>query len=121
MITIPKTKPIDQDIHFKYICPNNDCTDIHWLSLKETQTKNFKVVCDCGQIFKPKTIEKIKILYKKKNNPSPKRTSEIDSAIKTLIGFGFDMEEIIAVLNNCKETNPALIVKEALQILGGKK
>lgn len=60
-------KPIDLDLHFKYRCTDINCGCDHWISLKESQTKNFKIVCDCGCIFKPKQISKIKILYVKKN------------------------------------------------------
>lgn len=56
-------KPIEIDAYLKYKCPNSSCGYNHWLTLKETQTKNFKVVCDCGSVFKPKQIHKIKIKY----------------------------------------------------------
>ena len=56
-------KPISLDVHLKYRCPNNNCGYEHWLSLLETQTKNFKIVCDCGTVFKPKKIKTLKIIY----------------------------------------------------------
>ena len=57
-------KPIDVDAHFKYRCPNDDCGSLYWISLKESQTKNFKIVCDdCGSIFIPKRIKDIHINF----------------------------------------------------------
>ena len=65
--TIKKNqKPIELDAQFRFICQNIDCGFDHWLNLKQCQTKNFKVVCDCGNIFKPKQIVNIKIQYKNK-------------------------------------------------------
>lgn len=90
-------KPIDIDLHIKYLCPNTECGFVHWLSLRETKTKTFKVVCDCGQIFSPKTIRRIKIVYKKsvKNKPSAPRQSE-DLPVEELISFD--------TLRTCKTT-----------------
>lgn len=106
-------KPISQDVHFKYRCPSKQCTNEHWLSLKETQTKNFKVVCDCGKIFKPKRINKIKILYEKipkpHTNSQPTKEETIKSSvdqnllnksINVMIGFGFTKEESAEMLTN---------------------
>jgi len=59
-------KPIELDAQFRFICPNIDCGFDHWLTLKQCQTKNFKVVCDCGNVFKPKQIINVKIQYKNK-------------------------------------------------------
>ena len=66
-----KLKPIDIDVYLKYRCPNSDCNIDHWLSLKETKTKNFKVVCDCGTVFKPKKIAKLNIVYDNKHTTTP--------------------------------------------------
>lgn len=54
-------KPIEVDAHFKYRCPK--CGWDRWISLKEAQTKNFKIVCDCNTTFKPKRIKNIGIKY----------------------------------------------------------
>lgn len=61
---IKNQKPISLDVHLKYRCPNHNCGYEHWLSLLETQTQNFKIVCECGSVFKPKRINKIKVIYK---------------------------------------------------------
>lgn len=74
-LTKPKKiqKPIEFDAQFRFICPQHDCGFDHWLSLKQCQAKNFKIVCECGHIFKPKRVLKIKILYTKtKNNNNHK-------------------------------------------------
>lgn len=64
---IKNQTPIAIDLHLKYRCPNSECSAVHWLSLAETRTKQFKVVCYCGSVFSPKKISKIKIQYEKKH------------------------------------------------------
>lgn len=67
-------KPINYSVNFIYSCPS--CSLEHWLSLKETQTKGFKVVCDCGVVFRVRLIKDIKILYDTKK-PKPQPTSTV--------------------------------------------
>jgi len=57
-----RVKPAKYDIHFEYVCPAL-CGNKHWLSLRESQQKHFRVVCDCGEVFKLKTIEGITINF----------------------------------------------------------
>lgn len=84
-------KPIEIDAHFKYRCPK--CGWDHWVSLKEAQTKNFKIVCDCNAIFKPKSIKNISIEYcaskpKNNNTETPVQTlknPDIQPEIKTTV------------------------------------
>lgn len=71
-------KPIEQDIHLKYLCPNPSCCCPHWLSYKEASTKKFKVVCDCGQIFNVRRIRTLNIEYVTKKKLS---TNSIDGKI----------------------------------------
>lgn len=73
---IKNLKPINYDIHLEYLCPNN-CGSRHWLSLKESQEKNFKIVCDCGAVFMPKPVKDINIKYRK----CKKKKKKIDSSI----------------------------------------
>lgn len=54
-------KPIESDIHLKYRC--NKCGLDHWLSYREASTKNFKVVCSCGSVFKVKRLLGFKLRY----------------------------------------------------------
>jgi transcriptional accessory protein Tex/SPT6 len=130
-------KPIEIDAHFKYGCPNTDCHYDHWLSLKETQTKNFKVVCDCGCVFKPKQISKIKISFvsEVKTKP-PEKVAEVAKVIekpkigidlqakcvKLLCEYGFTRDESIILVDKAFEKNPTneagLLIKYVLQNLG---
>jgi hypothetical protein len=131
--TITKNlKPIDQDIHFKYVCPNNKCGYHHWLSLLETQTKAFKVVCSCGCIFSPKRISKTKILYKKRIVSKPPVVSKekyvnnkpVDfenKCGKLLESYGFSKTEIKALISNAQTNNnfetPSALLKHILSNL----
>lgn len=107
-------KPIDYDLHLKYLCPNSDCNAVHWVSLSEASVKNFKVVCYCGYIFSPKPIDKIKIKYK--NSSKPLKITEpiekkdeakfIDKAIDLLKSYGFDANEAQSLINESIKQNP---------------
>lgn len=130
-------KPIEADIHFKYRCPNKNCSVYHWLSLRECKTKNFRVVCECGSIFKPKQINTIKIVYKKvksatKTTP-PTETIEntqinsipidtMEKCVKLLCSYGFTTEEANKMLLIAFQRNPTteanILVKYVLQNLG---
>jgi hypothetical protein len=56
-------RPIDYDIHLKYRCKS--CDQDHWLSYLEASTNNFKVVCDCGTVFKLKRVVGFTLKYQK--------------------------------------------------------
>lgn len=123
-------KPIERDASFRYICPNIDCRFDHWLSLKQVQTKNFKVVCDCGSVFKPKTILKIKIIYQKDKESQKKQIPQQEStgtkqsdkfntiAISLLVKYGFSELESETLVNKaiskCQDSNVASFVKYIL-------
>lgn len=120
-------KPIDIDFHFKYKCPDKNCTRVHWLSLKETQTKNFKVVCDCGIIYRPKRISKIQIVYSIKSKKNSDTKSEVPCDIKNqcsklLTSYGFTSAEceclITTVYRKFPDLNSGSLVKYILQHLG---
>jgi uncharacterized protein YbcC (UPF0753/DUF2309 family) len=126
-------KPIEIDAHFKYRCPKSNCGFDHWLSLKECQTKDFKIVCDCGFVFKPKKISKIKIVYSDiklvENKEQPAKIIEkpkipVDfknDCGKLLISYGFTKEEAISLCEKAFEKNPVnssgLLIKYILQNL----
>jgi len=129
-------KPIDVDVHFKYRCPEPKCGFDHWLSLKESQTKSFKVVCDCGYVFKPKRISKIKIVYADiQPVPKTEKPTESEKAIekpkipvdfknscvKLLVSYGFTKDESIFLCEKAFEKNPVtssgLLIKYILQNL----
>lgn len=127
---IKSQKPISLDVHLKYRCPNDECGYTHWLSLLETQTKNFKVVCDCGTVFKPKLINNIKLVYKKKDKkqqplePTEQKSEPtididiINRAIPSLMALGFDKEEASTILTKTYSKQPtdnlSLLIKNTL-------
>lgn len=116
MITkqIKNQKPISLDVHLKYRCPNRDCGYEHWLSLLETQTKNFKVVCDCGTVFKPKKIKTLKVIYDKKTQKETQEIKDSDQpnedllnkAIPCLVDLGFTKQEAIDALTSAYIKQP---------------
>lgn len=71
-------KPYDFDIQLIYRCPN--CNLEHWLSLIETQTKGFKVVCDCSHIFRVKTIKGIDIVFEQDAAALETKEEKIENA-----------------------------------------
>jgi len=136
-------KPTEYDAHFRYLCKNPRCGYTHWLSLKETQTKNFKVVCDCGFIFKPKQILRLKIVYQIPNKQkkiavdeekhfvslstikAPKEDISVDvlnKCVITLVDYGFTKSESEQLLRNSFRQNPVndciLLIKQTLESLG---
>jgi len=82
--TIQKIKPSNHDISFQYICRN--CGSSYWLFMREVCTKNFFVVCDCGDIIKPKRISKITVHYQedtsKTHRRKKKKKSQHDEKVK---------------------------------------
>lgn len=121
-----RQKPTKIDAHLEYLCPN--CQSVHWLSLKEAQTKGFRVVCSCDTVFMVKTIESIKIKHKKlikKITPTETKTINdnlIDKCVKALEQYGFEKEEIKSVveqtINDLKTTNIVEIIKSCLITIG---
>lgn len=118
-------KPIDVDTHFKYRCPETNCGYDHWLSLKQVGTKNFKIVCDCGSVFKPKIIKKIKIVYEKsvvkiqppipiedvlkKEQVAQNTEVPVDTeskCVKILAGYGFTHSESVELVKKGYSKNP---------------
>lgn len=118
-------KPIEYDIHLKYLC--NQCGQIHWLSFQESSTKHFKIVCDCGNIFGVRRTKSIKITYiKPKTKVSKKNVQEIpidilDEAAKILVTYGFTLNEAKQLLQSSYSSNPILdipsLIKQSLESL----
>lgn len=131
-------KPIDIDAHLLYVCKNPNCRYSHWISLKESQTKNFKMVCDCGTIYSPKLIDKIKIIYKKdkveskenikapttqnKSNPKEIDLELLNKSVQILVGYGFTKIESEQLVRNTYSINPidncVLLIKKVLESFG---
>lgn len=135
-------KPIEYDIHLKYLCTN--CGSSHWLSFKEASTKNFKIVCECDNIFMVKRVSDFKLKYYKtltKSKPETKPEEEsikteaikkniipndiLETAINSLLTFGFTKNEakslIIKTYNILPTTDIALLIKKSLESLKNVK
>lgn len=121
--------PVGADVYLKYMCPNTDCGDIHWITLKESKTKNYRIVCDvCGKVYRPKRVESFNLAYKEekqqeqKQENKPEEAEFIKDAVDTLIKFGFSKYESEEMINQqwekSKSTNPATLVKMALNFFG---
>lgn len=126
---IKNLKPTEIDAHIKYNCPNVDCKIEHWITLQESVTKNFLIVCDCGNIIKPKRIKKIKPVYHGNKTKKNKDLSNIDlvnqsnlmiKATKIMCSFGFDSTEAKHMLEQYYKHNPIndplLLVKNTIAI-----
>lgn len=114
--------PIDVDLHLKYRCSNPDCGIEHWISLKEAKTLNFKVVCDCDWIIKPKRVKSIKIKYANLEKPKNQQLSErqnekeniptnisknlLNKCISIMQNFGFTSKEAEASIIDYYSKNP---------------
>lgn len=120
-------KPISLDVHLKYRCPDNDCGQEHWLSLLETQTPNFKVVCSCKTVFIPKIIDSVKVLYKKKhekhNKPTKTESSDIDTELvkkilPSIMSLGFSKQEAVLMIDRAYKKQPtddiSILIKNTL-------
>lgn len=138
MQTIKKRlRPIDQDVHLKYRCPK--CSSDHWISIKEAQTKGFRIVCDCNEILKVKLVEKNEIIYsqviKKESLPVvPEKTEEkkkdtipldlLTQCCTILRGYGFDISEAEKLIVSTFDRTPIYIcvdlIKQALKNFGEK-
>lgn len=134
MIKIKKfQKPIDIDAHLKYICPNKVCGQYHWISLLETKTKNFRIVCYCGTVFRPKLIKTIKIKYDENTRPSQEKSisdsnkqelteSMLNTCIDSLIDYGFTKQEASNLIKQAYIINPTddqlELIKTALKSFG---
>jgi Holliday junction resolvasome RuvABC DNA-binding subunit len=119
------------DIHLKYICKK--CGDIHWLSFKEASTKNYKIVCDCNNIFKVKRVKDFKVKY---HSILPKTKTQVvstnsipidllDDAVKYLATLGFTNSEAKNLVNKIYNQFPTndvgLLVKKSLESLKNVK
>jgi hypothetical protein len=138
-----RLKPIDQDVHLKYRCPK--CSVDHWLSIRETQTKGFRIVCDCGEILKVKLVEKIEIIYQQTTKkeipplvavePQPQIEPVIEKietipldllsqCATVLLGYGFDISESEKLLVSTFNEKPIYtcvdLIKQALKNFGEK-
>jgi len=87
-------------------------------------------VCDCESVLKPKPVESIKIVYKKKKEKTiSKDNNEISPEIlnrccETLIPYGFDKEEAEQLIRKAysidKNADCIKLVKMVIFDFGGK-
>lgn len=117
-------KPTDIDASFKYRCPN--CSLDHWLFLREAKTKNYKVVCECGCVFRPKTISKLLIVYSNKKEKSESMPVDtLNQCVKNLCDLGFDRSQSVELLKLAYKTTHLTdigsLVKEAIKLFGDNK
>jgi hypothetical protein len=125
---IIKVKPVEIDASFKYQCTK--CQHEHWVELREVSYKGFVIVCLCGNIIKPKTVSRVKVLYSKhrKNNIHKTQKQTLDRAIintacKTLSQYGFTEQEVLGVIqrNNLDSksyNDPVSLVKDVVKFFG---
>jgi hypothetical protein len=106
-------KPIDLDANLMYQCSSPDCLSKHWVHIREAKTKNFKIVCECGMVYRLKQIKSINVTYHKKQRSvdasKTKETAEtskrielpldiLENCAKVLIGYGFTKTEAISII-----------------------
>lgn len=133
--TLKNQKPIEVDLHLRYRCPKIKCGYDHWISLRQAKTKNFKIVCDCGNVFHPKQVLKIKVLYKNKTKKKScsdriETQSVLDRIVpedtknncsKMLMKYGFTKEESLTLIHKAykqsKIESQSLLIKFILQNL----
>ena len=128
---IKSLKPISLDAQFKYRCTNTECESEHWLFLNQVQVKGFRLVCDCGNVYKIRQITNIKTQFSKKTQKSITESEIVDEvepeclkkAYKILENYGFSNKEAVDLVNKVydltNQNNPLLLVKDALKIFGG--
>lgn len=129
-------KPTEIDAHLKYQCPK--CGIQHWISYREAKTANFKIVCDCNTVFKPKRVAKIKIIYadnKLSKIQRNKSAIQLDTTThyslpveiltkcsKILVGYGFTQLEAENMLKQTyikNQTEDCIkLIKYTLESLG---
>ncbi|NBT08685.1 MAG: hypothetical protein EBS93_07000 [Chitinophagia bacterium] len=126
-------KPIEYDIHLKYICKK--CGQPHWLSFKEASTKNYKIVCDCNHIFKVKRVTGFKLKYDSLKINKPVYTESkpvtkidksipkdlLDTVVNSLVKLGFTVSEAKSLVtksySDCPTNDIGLLVKQTLESL----
>ena len=121
-------KPTEVDASFLYICPNTECNSEHWLFLREVKTKNFKVVCDCGVVFKTKQIDKLNIKFVKRSKKEcfDKQSDKMPvdllvKCAKILEDYGCSEDEskdlVTRAYQNSQSNDALQLVKLSLQLL----
>lgn len=85
-------KPASKDIYYEYICTKCGCN--HWVSHKEVSNRNFRIICDCEIVIKPKRIIDIEIIYAKKNRQ--KKVNRLDKDVsRNVVEESFEPLELL--------------------------
>lgn len=121
-----RQKPIDFNVVLQYKCP--ECDNDYWITYLQASTKNFKMVCDCGTVFKPKRIVDLKLKFEKKIKTKIQQSDQnttipndlLNNCVNVLIGYGFDKKEAKELVTTTFDKNPSsnsvsILVKQALE------
>jgi Holliday junction resolvasome RuvABC DNA-binding subunit len=117
-------KPTDIEASLKYIC--NKCGASHWLFLREAKAENFKIVCECNNIFIVSQIISLNIEYKDTTTTTIENSEDyalsqsiIDTCTKTLLSLGYNKTEAITLINeayiNTNTKDSTTLIKNILQ------
>lgn len=118
---IKNLKPTELNIHLKYTCPT--CSIDHWLSLDESKTKGYLIVCDCKSILKVKLVHSLMVKFHKKKksiktteSDKVAETSKIDVALLSkcctiLSSYGYEKSEIEPLVSKTYENSPTTDIK----------
>lgn len=116
-------KPTELDVSLKYSCPN--CKLDHWLFLREAKTKNYRVVCDCGTVFKPQRIDKLVIKYHKSlpiKSTDELSVDTLNECVRILGKYGFEHKQSITMLKKAyiesHSTDISTLIKIAIKLFG---
>ena len=120
---IKNLRPTDYDISLRYVCPN--CSNEHWLRLKQAQYEKFVIVCDCDTLLKIKPIESIKFKFKKKQNKKQEINGDLlTRCCNALSSYGFSRQESESLVKECylenKTQDSMKLVKLSLSKFGEK-
>jgi hypothetical protein len=109
-------KQIDHDVHLKYRCP--ECSVDHWLSLREAQTNGFIIVCECNNVFKVRTVDKIVVRHKDKKIKRPLK-EELKPVIPEIIAdpvpIELEVEENIPLVEEPEVVEKPIIPDDMLK------
>jgi hypothetical protein len=123
-------KPVAADINLKYRCPNQNCGADHWRTSSEISVKNFKIVCYCGCIIKPKQIKSLNLKFVEEDQPKIEIKEEksvipkeiLDKCLGVMINYGFTKEESEGLIKSAYIKNPTdncvILIKTTLENIG---
>jgi hypothetical protein len=107
-------KPASKDIYYEYICTKCGCN--HWVSHKEVSNRNFRIICDCEIVIKPKRIIDIEIIYAKKNRQ--KKVNRLDKDVsRNVVEESFEPLELLE-LDDLELEAP--IINESMEVVDKK-